>query len=184
MGRNASGEGVQSPLPGAQRTRAIAALLPGSAQAAAVGRFEALLATRNCPPEALKWMQPPGGSPLAAVVVPSPGGVGMLVASPLPGPGAAAGLTSVTRAALTAGLHQGLHFVQVLLQLDDDLRHTCMVKAGFRPLATLHTMTRGLLPRLVPDLRTRHAPAATTDVQLVPCLQLPAARVAAPQCCK
>ncbi len=159
------------PASASQRQAALQALLPGTASPESIARFEALLAERGCPQDALYLTQTARGRLLSSLVVPSPGRVGMLMQSPMQSQSDAADAAAVAQAATTAAFAHGLHLVQALVSPEDALGQAILRRAGLRDLATLYTLER-TLPRRVPP------PPPHDEITLIPCLQLPDDRVA------
>jgi ribosomal protein S18 acetylase RimI-like enzyme len=103
----------------------------------------------------------------------------MLVLSALTGPGAASTAAAVARDAVAVAFANNVQLVQMLIQPDDTLHGACLRDAGFRTLASLHTMERTVPHRLLPEPRHLRTTIQECNVTLVPCLDLPTSRVAA-----
>ena len=154
-------------------------MLPRGAKSETLDQFEALLLARECPADALRVARTPTGDLHAGIVVPSPGAVGMLVLSALTGPGAASTAAAVAHDAVAVAFANNVQLVQMLIQPDDTLHGACLRDAGFRVLASLHTMERTVPHRLLPEPRQLRNQSPDDAVTLVPCLDLPTSRVAA-----
>ncbi|MCH2136851.1 MAG: GNAT family N-acetyltransferase [Phycisphaerales bacterium] len=171
MGDSSAQSGGRAPADALERFNAVASLLRPSATRDEVDRFERLLASRGCPPEALRLAETPSGEHISAIVVPGPGKVGVLLMSPLPGAGGAAAAATAVADALAACSGEQIRLVQTLIDPADSMRQASLEAGGLTELALLHTMDRAL------QRRSRRN-VLPSNMTLLPCLEADQDRVA------